>query len=318
VSAYRRAADTVAGLDEDVAALLEREGPDARPGIGSVLAHAIAQMVRTGRWAQLERLRGAVAPEQLFQSIPGLGPELARRIHEHLDVDTLEGLELAAHDGRLEQVPSIGPRRAAMLRAALARMLARTRRAWRQGGLEPEVDLLLDVDREYRDKAERGVLPKIAPRRFNAPGAAWLPILHTERGDWRFTALFSNTALAHKLGRVGDWVVIYFHQDSGAEGQRTVVTETRGRLAGRRVVRGREAECLKLSDMRHMVGLRCDHEAALKLAADAMRAICHAKARTSRAKALLRDGLAQQQGAQPGRERPLRWRVNHRPARSIT
>jgi hypothetical protein len=246
VSAYRRAAETVAGLDEDVAALLERqgiEGLDALPGIGSVLAQAIAQMVRTGRWAQLERLRGAVAPEQLFQSIPGLGPGLARRIHEHLDVDTLEGLELAAHDGRLEQVPGIGPRRAAMLRATLAGMLARTRPARRQRALEPPVDLLLDVDREYREKAARGALPKIAPRRFNPSGAAWLPILHTERGEWRFTALFSNTALAHELGRVDDWVVIYFHQDSGPEGQRTVVTESRGPLAGRRVVRGREAEC---------------------------------------------------------------------------
>ena len=78
------------------------------PGSDTFLAQAIPQMVRTGRWAQLERLRGAVAPEQLFQSIPGLGPKLARRIHEHLDVDTLEALELAAHDGRLEQVPGFG------------------------------------------------------------------------------------------------------------------------------------------------------------------------------------------------------------------
>jgi putative hydrolase len=248
VNAYRRAADTLAGLDEDVAALLEQqgiEGLDALPGIGAVLAQAIAQMVRTGRWAQLERLRGAVAPEQLFQSIPGLGPELARRLHEHLDVDTLEALEFAAHDGRLEQVPGIGPRRAAMLRATLAGMLTRIRPAPRRRVVEPGVALLLDVDREYREKVERRALPRIAPRRFNPTGEAWLPILHTEHGDWRFTALFSNTALAHELGRVRDWVVIYFHQDSGPEGQRTIVTEPRGPLAGRRVVRGREAECLE-------------------------------------------------------------------------
>jgi Helix-hairpin-helix domain len=213
-------------------------------------------MVRTGRWAQLERLRGAVAPEQLFQSFPGLGPELARRIHEHLDVDTMEALELAAHDGRLEQVPGIGPRRAAMLRAALSGMLARTRPARRERALEPDVDLLLNVDCEYREKAERDALPKIAPRRFNPTGEAWLPILHTERGDWRFTALFSNTALAHELGRVRDWVVIYFHQDSGPEGQRTVVTERRGPLAGARVVRGREAECFAQQHLAEFAGRR--------------------------------------------------------------
>ena len=169
-----------------------------------------------------------MAPEQLFRSIPGVGPELARRLHEHLDVDTLEALELAAHDGRLEEVPGMGPWRAAMLRASLAGMLARTRPAHRMRTIEPGVDLLLDVDRKYRREAERGALPKIAPRRFNLTGEAWLPILHTERGDWHFTALFSNTARAHEFGRSRDWVVIYFHQDSGPEGQRTVVTETGG------------------------------------------------------------------------------------------
>jgi DNA polymerase (family X) len=68
-------------------------------------------------------------------------------------------------------------------------------------------------------------------------------VLHTERGDWRFTAIFSNTARAHELGHTRDWVVLYFHAESQAEGQRTVVTETQGELRGRRVVRGREAEC---------------------------------------------------------------------------
>jgi DNA polymerase (family 10) len=45
-------------------------------------------------------------------------------------------------------------------------------------------------------------------------------------------------------GRVKDWVVISFHSDSGGEAQRTVVTETRGPLAGQPIVRGPEPECL--------------------------------------------------------------------------
>ena len=53
----------------------------------------------------------------------------------------------------------------------------------------------------------------------------------------------SNTARARQLGRETDWVVIFFHKDNEAEGQCTVVTETRGEAAGRRVVRSREAEC---------------------------------------------------------------------------
>jgi hypothetical protein len=246
VNAYRRAADTVAGLERDIKDIAETEGEaglTALEGIGTSIAAAILQMVRTGRWAQLERLRGAIDPEKLFRSVPGIGPETARRIHETLQVDTLEALEIAAHDGRLESLPGIGPRRAAMMRAALADMLARTRGPRPTPVREPDVAVLLDVDREYREKAAADKLPKIAPKRFNPKGEAWLPVLHTERGDWHFTVLFSNTARAHELGLVRDWVVLYFSADRAPEGQRTVVTETRGALAGRRVVRGREADC---------------------------------------------------------------------------
>jgi putative hydrolase len=248
VNAYRRAARTVAGHEQPVADLAEREGIeglDRLPGIGRSIALAIQEMLRTGRWMQLERLRGALDPEQVFQSIPGIGPGLARSIHEALEIETLHDLELAAHDGRLEQVPGLGPRRARMVAAALAHMLQRRPATPPALTAEPEVDVILDVDREYRDKTAKGKLRKIAPRRFNPSGEAWLPILHSQRGGWHFTALFSNTARAHDLGKTDDWVVLYFHTDHGPEAQRTVVTETTGKLQGRRVVRGREAECAR-------------------------------------------------------------------------
>ena len=110
----------------------------------------------------------------------------------------------------------------------------------------PDVDLLLDVDREYRDKAAAGALRRIAPRRQNPGAEAWLPVLHTQRDGWRFTALFSNTPRAHDLHRQHDWVVLFFHDPDGLADQATVVTEWRGTLAGKRVVRGREPECARL------------------------------------------------------------------------
>ena len=246
VSAYRRAADTVAALQDDLIEIYTRGGLDALtalPGIGRSIAAAIQEMTRTGRWGLLERLRGQAEPEVLFQSIPGVGKSLAERLHKALEVDTLEALEIAAHDGRLEAVPGVGPRRSAMIRASLADILWQGRPRRPVPGREPSVDLLLDVDREYRALAQADRLPKIAPRRFNPSGEAWLPVLHAERGEWQFTALYSNTARAHELGRVRDWVVIYFHSDDEAEGQHTVVTETRGPLEGKRVVRGLEAAC---------------------------------------------------------------------------
>jgi len=250
-AAYRRAGDTVAGLREDVRSLFERsgtEGLETIPGVGKGIAAAMAEMLITGGWAQLQRLRGEVDPCALFQTIPGVGDELAHRIHDELAVDTLEALEAVAHEGRLESVPGIGPRRAAAISASLNAMLDRVRRRPRisqPANDEPAVELLLEIDREYRDKAQAKKLQTIAPKRFNPDGKSWLPIMHADRRGWHFTVLFSNTRRAHELGRTKDWVVIYFYDGKHhVEGQRTVVTETRGPMAGQRVVRGRENESL--------------------------------------------------------------------------
>jgi hypothetical protein len=255
VAAYRRAAQTVAQCAQSLRQLFEakgREGLQELPGVGAGISSAIAEMLITGGWSQLARLRGSAEPEALLRTVPGVGAELAHQIHETLHVDSLEGLENAALEGRLESVGGIGPRRAAAIRASLAAMLGRrVARAPHapEPGL-PEVALLLGVDREYRDRAEAGRLPLIAPKRFNPAGEAWLPVLHARRGDWHFTALYSNTARAHELGRTRDWVVIYFYDGDHSERQCTVVTEHHGPLAGRRVVRGREAECAALEERR--------------------------------------------------------------------
>jgi putative hydrolase len=245
INAYLRAAETLESMDADVAELLEKEGIEGLvglPTIGRGLAASIDEIARTGRLAQLDRLRGEASPEVLFQAIPGIGPTLAHEIHEELHIDTLEALELAAHDGRLAAVRGIGERRAAAIRAGISAMLGRGVGRRRDAGPVPGIDVLLAIDDEYRRKAAAGELPTIAPRRFNPEGKSWLPILHARRGDWHFTVLFSNTARAHELGRTRDWVVIYFYDGDHHEGQCTVVTETQGPLAGKRVVRGREAE----------------------------------------------------------------------------
>lgn len=263
VAAYRNAADMIAALPRSVRDVFQREGLaglDALPTIGPGIAAAIAEIVQTGRWSRLDRLRGAAGVEALFHTIPGVGMALAHRLHDELEVDSLEALEVAASDGRLERLPQVGPRRAAAIRASLTQMLERTRAIRRARPLPtaapargtsavglaadaPPVELLLEVDREYREGAQANRLPTIAPRRFNPEGKSWLPVLHTRRGQWHFTALYSNTARAHELGRVHDWVVLYAEDQDHHEHQYTVVTPPGGPLAGRRVVRGREVEC---------------------------------------------------------------------------
>jgi DNA polymerase (family 10) len=269
IDAYRAGAAVVRGHPtsiQDLALTEGREGLDALPQIGSSLSASIDEIAHTGQLRMLERLEGTLSSVELFKTVPGIGEELAERIHRELDIDTLEALEVAAHDGRLDAVAGFGPRRLEAVRDILATMLARSSRGrarrfeeLRQAGARigahetvearPEVGLLLEVDRQYRQKVEADELPRIAPQRNNPDGAAWLPIFHSYDDGWHFTALFSNTDRAHELSRVRDWVVIYFERD-GHEGQCTVVTEYRGTLTGKRVVRGREEEVEALEGLK--------------------------------------------------------------------
>ena len=240
VRAWRDGARSIREYDRDVVDVFRdygRAGLEAIPHIGAKLSASIIEVIRTGRCGALDRLRGEA--QSALEQLPGIGHELADRIHERLGIETLEELEAAVHDGRLAAVDGFGPRRIAMLRDLLATRLSRARRRRTTG---PPVSLLLAIDREYRDAAAAGRLRKIAPRRFNPKHEAWLPIMHTERDGWSFTAMFSNTALAHRLGRTDDWVVVYFHLPDQPAGQATVVTERTGRQRGQRVVRGREHE----------------------------------------------------------------------------
>ena len=246
VRAYRDAADTVRALDRPLVDLLAAEGLaglDRLPGIGPRLAASIRDLAVTGRLPLLDRLRGEGDPVALLMSVPGIGPTLAARLHDELEIDSLEALEAAAYDGRLDGLRGFGARRLAAIRDVLAvRLGARRQQAAAARAPEPPVGDLLAVDREYRARAAAGTLPRIAPRRHNPEGRAWLPVLHTESGGRHYTALFSDTPRAHALGRTRDWVVLHY---DGAAGERqcTVVTQRAGPLRGRRVVRGREAEC---------------------------------------------------------------------------
>lgn len=258
VRAYRQGAETLRGMPEPVADLLEREGIEALvrlPTIGHSLARSIEQLVDTGGLILLQRLRGDVRPERVLMTVPGIGPALAADVHERLGIETLADLHAAAIDGRLATVPGFGPRRVQAVQESLSGRLRRPapqKRMPPAGGgpvEEPAVEELLDVDEEYRRKASQDRLFRIAPRSFNPTGAAWLPILHTRRGNVHYTALYSNTARAHELGTTHDWVVIY-RDDADGDGQWTVITSRFGPLAGKRIVRGRERETSAYYDER--------------------------------------------------------------------
>ncbi|QDV81944.1 helix-hairpin-helix domain-containing protein [Stieleria magnilauensis] len=249
VSAYRKAAGTLLNLQTPVRWIDQKHGIEGLiriETVGQSIASLIDQYLRTGRVPLLDRLRGEATAERIFTTLPTIGPELAHRIYDALHVETLPELYNAAIHGKLGQVPGIGRKRAAAIQEVLAERLRRNPSPMTP--LYPQTDRsipvaeILDVDAEYRRKAEQDKLPKVAPTKFNPGGVAWLPILHTQRDDRHYTALYSNSARAHELNTTKDWVVIY-RDDDQQHGRWTVITSQFGKLHGCRIIRGREDEC---------------------------------------------------------------------------
>jgi DNA polymerase (family X) len=93
---------------DEILAVEGVEGLRKLTGIGDRLAIAIRDIIRIGRIPMLDRLRGEADPVDLLETVPGIGPVHAARLHDELSIDSLEDLEAVAHDGRLCAVAGLG------------------------------------------------------------------------------------------------------------------------------------------------------------------------------------------------------------------
>ncbi|NPA27220.1 MAG: hypothetical protein GXO36_06460, partial [Chloroflexi bacterium] len=125
VQAYRRAAQTLARLDEDIRTYWMQGQLETLPHIGPALAKKIDEVLRTGRLRYLERLEQEVPPTLLdLLALPGLGPSRVRLLWQQAGVTSLEDLARALDEGRLEGLKGLGPKTLAQLRAALRQRTA--------------------------------------------------------------------------------------------------------------------------------------------------------------------------------------------------
>ena len=109
--AYRKAASTIAAMDEDLVDLYEEDRIQDVEGVGESMEGKIREIVETGSLEYLEELREEL-PEGLVDvmRVPGLGPKGAMKLHRELGVDDLEGLKEAAEEGHVEGVEGFGER----------------------------------------------------------------------------------------------------------------------------------------------------------------------------------------------------------------
>jgi DNA polymerase (family 10) len=120
--AYRRAAELVRFTPAPVAELVRAGRVRELRGIGPGIERRLRELVETGRIAELEELERTVRPEIVgFGRFLGLSATRAVEIAEALAVGTVAEFREAVASGRLGEVPGVGPKTEARLRAALER-----------------------------------------------------------------------------------------------------------------------------------------------------------------------------------------------------
>lgn len=108
VRAYHKAAETIAGLGEDIESVKQESRLKDIPGIGDALQEKIAEYLETGRMAAYDRLVQEI-PESILDivDIPSVGPKKAKMFFDRMGIKDVAGLKRAASDGRLLTLPGI-------------------------------------------------------------------------------------------------------------------------------------------------------------------------------------------------------------------
>jgi DNA polymerase (family 10) len=118
VKAYRRAADSLKSLQEDVTGLAERGELQAIPGIGKELSAKIQEFLSTGRIRAYEELKTPL-PESVREwvNLPGFSEPIVHDLFFRLGITTWEDLEALARSHLLQTLPGLGARGEEILEA---------------------------------------------------------------------------------------------------------------------------------------------------------------------------------------------------------
>jgi len=106
IRAYRKAADIIETLEEDIADIASRQALEDIEGIGQDLAEKIEEFLKTGTIQAYEALRTPL-PEivKAWTQLPGLSESLVAYLYTRLGITTLTDLEQLVKSHLLRTVP---------------------------------------------------------------------------------------------------------------------------------------------------------------------------------------------------------------------
>lgn len=117
INSYRKAARTLEDLGEDIEQVAEGGGLTDLPGIGKGSAERIEQFLKTGKIQVHEELLAKVPGSLLeLRKIPGMGPKTLALAWKQLKITDMSGLTKAIDQGKLQALPGMGEKKAAIIK----------------------------------------------------------------------------------------------------------------------------------------------------------------------------------------------------------
>jgi len=110
--AWRKAAQAIEELQEDVADIYKKGGTKALediPGVGKSIASNLEEYIKTGKMKYFDQLKKQMPVDmQELTSVQGLGPQKVKKLYKELGVKNLKQLEQAAKKGKIKDLDTFG------------------------------------------------------------------------------------------------------------------------------------------------------------------------------------------------------------------
>ena len=108
IRAYRRAAQNLQSLTEDVEALAREDRLEEIPGVGADLAGKILEYLKSGRIKEVvAATKGIPSGVVELMNVPGIGPRTAKLLYEREGITGIDELDKRARAGGLRGLPGI-------------------------------------------------------------------------------------------------------------------------------------------------------------------------------------------------------------------
>lgn len=129
ILAYRKAADTLGNLGQDINEVWEHGKLTELDGVGKAIAEKIDELLSSGKLDFLEKLEAEVPPSLAgMLQVPDLGPKKVAMFWKQVGITSVGELEAAARTGKLRDLPGMGEKSEAKVLAGIESLSRRSTR----------------------------------------------------------------------------------------------------------------------------------------------------------------------------------------------